>query len=258
MKSKDFKNLSLNQLKGKWWPVIGALFVATLLIFVASYIAQLPTIITGTSFFHDASAPIAISLLLLNVLVWLVYLAVTGCITFGIAKYMLHFVRTGVSDMRLICSGFSFGGKTIIRSTLVVILMSLFIFLWWLIPGILIGLGMIFIVPNVTHGIAILLGVLAAIVLFIIVVIVGLRYSQAYYVLADDKDISAYGAIKKSSEIMKGHKGQLFCLGLSFIGWIILGALTLGIGFIFLMPYMEAAYTNFYEYLRGINDHKAA
>jgi len=44
-----------------------------------------------------------------------------------------------------------------------------------------------------------------------------------------------------------GHKGRLFSLFLSFIGWIILSILTGGIGFIFLAPYICAAEAGFYQ-----------
>ena len=50
---------------------------------------------------------------------------------------------------------------------------------------------------------------------------------------------------------MKGYKGKLFCLDLSFIGWYILGALCLGVGVLFVMPYHETARANFYEALKA-------
>ena len=46
---------------------------------------------------------------------------------------------------------------------------------------------------------------------------------------------------------MNGKKWKLFCLHFSFIGWAILSVLTFGIGFLFLMPYMQASITAFYE-----------
>ena len=47
--------------------------------------------------------------------------------------------------------------------------------------------------------------------------------------------------------LMMGHKGELFWLGLTFLGWCLLAALTGGIGNIFLNPYMNAAYAAFYR-----------
>lgn len=56
-------------------------------------------------------------------------------------------------------------------------------------------------------------------------------------------------AIRKSKELMRGHKWDLFVLDLSFIGWILLSMLTGGIGFIFLAPYIDMAHVEFYRQL---------
>ena len=47
--------------------------------------------------------------------------------------------------------------------------------------------------------------------------------------------------------MMNGHKFDLFYLHLTFIGWGILSLLTLGIGFLWLNPYMMTAQAQFYE-----------
>ena len=52
---------------------------------------------------------------------------------------------------------------------------------------------------------------------------------------------------------MDGHKWQLFCLDLSFIGWYFVGALCLGLGTLFVVPYHEMARANFYEALKAEN-----
>lgn len=73
------------------------------------------------------------------------------------------------------------------------------------------------------------------------------RYAMTPYILAEDYEISVMEAISRSKRMMRGHKWELFCLNLSFMGWIILGALTLGIGFLWIGPYMEAAKAVFYR-----------
>ena len=59
------------------------------------------------------------------------------------------------------------------------------------------------------------------------------------------------GAIEKSMAMMEGNKMKLFLLDLSFIGWAILCLFTLGIGYFFLQPYMQAAHAAFYEDLKA-------
>ncbi|HEX2965583.1 MAG TPA: DUF975 family protein, partial [Syntrophorhabdaceae bacterium] len=58
-------------------------------------------------------------------------------------------------------------------------------------------------------------------------------------------------AIRKSKELMDGHKMKLFKLLLSFLGWALLCILTLGIGFLWLAPYVMLSLTTFYEDLKG-------
>jgi uncharacterized membrane protein len=52
--------------------------------------------------------------------------------------------------------------------------------------------------------------------------------------------------------MMKGPKWKLFCLDLSFIGWAILCVFTLGIGTLWLQPYIEASHSKFYEELKKV------
>ena len=54
--------------------------------------------------------------------------------------------------------------------------------------------------------------------------------------------------------MMKGNKGSLFCLELSFIGWFIVGTLALGIGVLWAYAYMQMAVAEFYKDLKGGND----
>lgn len=72
-------------------------------------------------------------------------------------------------------------------------------------------------------------------------------YAMTPYVLRDDPQIRYDAAISRSMKLMKGHKLQLFLLDLSFIGWVILSCCTLGIGFLFLLPYVNTAHAHFYE-----------
>lgn len=63
--------------------------------------------------------------------------------------------------------------------------------------------------------------------------------------------MAAKDIVEKSEELMKGHKWAFFWLGLTFIGWAILSCFTLGIGLLWLIPYMQIAQIIFYEDLAG-------
>lgn len=89
---------------------------------------------------------------------------------------------------------------------------------------------------------------------FIPGIIMAFAYAMTPYILEDNPEISAWDASTKSREMMKGHKFDLFYLYLSFIGWGILAILTCGIGFIWLIPYMQLAEVSFYNDLKGGSD----
>ncbi len=76
-------------------------------------------------------------------------------------------------------------------------------------------------------------------------IIKAFSYSMAEWILAKHPEMTPSQAIQRSQELMQGHKSELFVLGLSFIGWFLLCILTLGIGFVFLIPYVELTFANF-------------
>ncbi|WP_294630979.1 DUF975 family protein [uncultured Bacteroides sp.] len=82
-------------------------------------------------------------------------------------------------------------------------------------------------------------------------VIKGYSYAMTDFILKDELQLKNNEAIEKSMAMMDGNKMKLFMLDLSFIGWGILCCFTLGIGFLFLMPYMQAARAAFYEDLKA-------
>ncbi len=109
-------------------------------------------------------------------------------------------------------------------NALVVHLMtSLFIFLW----------SLLFVVPGIVKSYS---------------------YSMAQYILQDDPTKSWNQCIDESKKMMDGHKGQLFCLDLSFIGWALLGFLCCCVGIAFVYPYHEVARANFYMALKAMNE----
>ena len=84
----------------------------------------------------------------------------------------------------------------------------------------------------------------------------GLAYSQTVYVLKDYPELSYNAAIERSMAMMEGHKWELFCLYLSFIGWILLEIITFGIASIWVKPYMSATFANYYEYVKAEYENK--
>ena len=105
---------------------------------------------------------------------------------------------------------------------------------------------------NLILGLMIDIFVVLWTLLFIIPGIVkALAYSMAYYIKCDHPEYTWKECINASKQMTKGHKGQLFCLYLSFIGWAFLGALCLGVGTLWVTAYMNTATAEFYNQLKG-------
>lgn len=83
-------------------------------------------------------------------------------------------------------------------------------------------------------------------------IVKGLSYSMSMYVLAENKGKPALECIEESKKMTYGHKMELFVLSLSFIGWILLGIITLGIAYIWVVPYIEATCANAYRWMKGL------
>ncbi len=81
-------------------------------------------------------------------------------------------------------------------------------------------------------------------------IVKALSYSMSPYILAENPNLTAKEALDASKQMMNGHKMELFVLGLSFIGWILLSTITFGIALIWVMPYMNATMANFYRSIR--------
>lgn len=77
-------------------------------------------------------------------------------------------------------------------------------------------------------------------------IVAAYRYSMATYIMAENPHISPGEALAQSARMMRGNKLRLFYLHISFIGWAILSALSFGIGYILLNPYMDTSEAAFY------------
>lgn len=141
---------------------------------------------------------------------------VLGPLSYGYYVSFLNSKRTGeVVRIENLFDGF----KDYARVFLTNLLQSIYIVLWTL----------LLIVPGIIKSIS---------------------YSQTFFVLKDNPELKNNAAIERSMAMMEGHKMEYFCLILSFIGWLLLGILTLGIGLLWVNPYIATATAHFYEYVK--------
>lgn len=82
-------------------------------------------------------------------------------------------------------------------------------------------------------------------------IIAALGYSMTFYIMADDPLVKPEDALKKSKAMMNGFKLKLFYLCLRFFLLALLCILTLGIGFLWLIPYVHVTMAKFYDDING-------
>jgi uncharacterized membrane protein len=144
----------------------------------------------------------------------LVEFFLTGAFTVGFCSYFLVIAQEGETRLECLFTGF----KRFWTAFGAYFFSTLFILLWML----------LFIIP----------GIVAA-----------FRYSMVYFIVADDEEeVGALEAIQQSKEMMKGNKWKLFCLHWRFFWWALLASFfTFGIGYLWLVPYMQTSFAKFYE-----------
>lgn len=146
---------------------------------------------------------------------WIISMILSGPFMLGLTQYFIKFSRNDPQPVESLFNGF----KKFTPSLVLYLLISIYTFLWTL----------LLIIP----------GIIAA-----------LSYSQAFYIMNDNPNISAMEAIDISKKMMDGHKLRYLVLNLSFIGWFILACLSFGIGFLWFNPYYHLTMANFYEDLK--------
>ena len=143
-------------------------------------------------------------------------LIVAGPLEAGYSKYLIEVSEGKVGKIETLFKGFS----EFVRYFIVGLLKMIFLVLW----------SMLFLIPGIIKALA---------------------YSMTFFLMNDDPKLEGNNAITKSRELMNGNKGKLFGIYLSFFPQILLGLITLGIYFFWLIPTMNLAKYEFYLDLTG-------
>lgn len=142
-------------------------------------------------------------------------LVLTAAFSIGLYLIYLDLSYNRETHVSRLFDGFRYWGKAL----WLMILIGVFTFLW----------SLLFYIPGIIKAIS---------------------YSMSYYILAENPEMTAREALNESKTIMHGHKMEYFVLGLSFIPWILLVAITFGIAAIWVGPYMQLTITNFYNNIK--------
>ena len=215
-KNSELKNTALSALKGNWAPsLIGSIFisVATGVLMAPAYCANMASF--GMPVF-SAISPVVLkvftnSSIFINI--FLLYPLMLGYTVAHNDLLVSGDARVTSNTIRHTFSGY-------LKNVGAMLLVYLFAALW----------ALLLIIPGIIKGLA---------------------YSMTPFIIKEYPELSANQAIDLSIKMMKGHKFDLFYLYLSFLGWIILSMLTLGIGLLWVIPYMQTTVAAFYQEVKA-------
>ncbi len=221
--NQDYKNDALRALKGNWAPAV----LAAIVLLAIGMVLSGPYAVPYTKLIIDnpqissmsASNPEAYLAAMAPVMRGWGIMIVSFFLLFyplSVGYYNAHKKLLVEGDNRLTSNMFSIAFSNYLHKFWGMLLMYIFIMLW----------SLLFVIPGI---------------------IKTFSYAMTPYILEENPELSANQAIDRSRAMMKGHKFDLFYLWLSFIGWGILCMFTFGIGFIWLMPYIQTANASFYE-----------
>lgn len=127
------------------------------------------------------------------------------------------------------------------------ILKNIYISLWSIPLGILMGLALSPVIVSSGGTIPSWAYALVSICSVLAVFLISYRYRGGFFALMDDPSLSASGALKHATAINKPYRGRLFLLDLSFIPTLLLCVLTCGVLLVWKLPYITATYAHAYH-----------
>lgn len=149
-------------------------------------------------------------------IIWNIFLAMPVCV--GVNRFFLENSRqpAGIREI-----GYAFGGGRYFNIIGTQLVKNIFIGLWCL----------LLVIPGI---------------------IKAYEYRMVGFIQAEEPELGTMECLRRSKEMMKGQKWNTFVLDLSFLGWMILSGITLGIvGIFYVNPYMQATDAELYLTLKN-------
>lgn len=231
MPPSEIRKDAREALKGKWGKAVGILLAYFLFTMILGFVEGL---------FEKNE--------LLFLLIEIAVLLISTPLSFGLIISFIKLKRgEDVKAFGFLSDGFSRFGKSwgiAFRTFLKLLLPIVCIILAVLL---IFSLTIFNTVINASKPLLNILSVVIYIASIVYMISRSLLYVISYYISYDNPELSSKECVLKSEELMKGNRGNYFLLELSFIGWAILACFTLGIGMLWLAPYMQVAVVCFYE-----------
>ncbi|MDO5785411.1 MAG: DUF975 family protein [Eubacteriales bacterium] len=238
---QQYKAHARARIRENFWPTIGAALLALVPMFLISLIME-----AGTYNLSDTPTLAELARLYRTLGIYLLAVLLIGSpIQFGAKQYYIARARGQQTSAWTVVSCFSSGKKfiTSIKLQLCIIVRSL----GWLVllfVSIFAAAMLLILVP--------VLGVIAMIALIPLACLISVkirRYDGAFICMTDTPDASVWQATGSCVPIFRDHNWELLVFDLSFILWQLLAVVTLGIGALYVVPYQEMTFVNYFDAL---------
>lgn len=225
---KELKRIARANLNGHYGIPMGALLVAGCI----PLVAELPF-----SMLQQETQPLMMTVMFYVADFLITLLSVV--LSVGVMQIHLSIARKQKYDLGMVFYGF----KNHPDRYIIVLLLMLCISLAGMLPMI-IGLLLFYWIGVNPLGIMILIPCI--LISLVLTVLIQLWYALVYYLVLDQPNLTGIKALKLSQKLMKGNKGRLFYIYLSFLGMQLLCLLSFGIGSLWVSPYQSQTLANFY------------
>ena len=182
------------------------------------------------------------SIPLINLITIWILLAITSPLVLGLTKVFMEISRGNKPSLSTLFAGFSQFSQSFLCFLLLYIPSLIYTSLSIIPAGVIILTNSVEAIPLFT---------IWMIFLYVIYLYIYLSFSMIYYIMEEQPQLSAIDVFKASRQMMKGRKWDYFVFQLSFILWYCLGILTLGIAYIYIIPYISVATANYYHNIKG-------
>lgn len=227
MNNKKLKEKALKNLKGNYSNLITAVLVLVIVTVVCEAIGQL----VGSEFIGQ-----------------LLLLIAEGAIFMGFVKMTVKVSKGKKADINDLLSRSDLMFKYIgIYIVMAIIALVFFVFEYLAFESLKVVMVNFAELNIVLAIILIAVGMILSAAVIISGIYLAISFSQVLFILNDEPKLTIRQILSKSFDMMANYVFEYFILILSFIGWFILGIFTLGLLYLWLIPYMMVTTALFYN-----------
>jgi uncharacterized membrane protein len=242
--SSELKRRAKRTLKGKYGFCIGIQFIECGILLAITLVYMLTSFSMGflSEPFLGGGRSVSAGYVVLRAGVYisfLIILSVYGLLKPGVLKIYMNLCSGSTAKLSDLL--FAFQNKP--HRFIGLYFINLLIGFAWGIPYFV-----VLIVAVITDFIPIMVVLLVLMYLLLLIgnIITMMYLSQSMFLLIESPDQKVIGSLKESAAMMKGNKGGYFYLLMSFIGMVVLGYCSMGIGLLWALPYIQATITEYY------------